>query len=284
MAKKKDETASTDEATQPATESLIRIPKALDGRKYAAVQEILKTNLGANQNLGFSDLTKIKIPAGGGTTWEIPRASGEPLETKEIEGVVVAFQDAKSFWKDSLDDTGGGNPPDCRSSDLIQGIGTPGILCAECPNNEFGSATKGKGKACKDLRILYILADDSILPKVIVIPPTSLKPMRQLFLSLAVEEETPYYGAMLSLSLEKDKNDAGIVYSKVVPRVKAVLDEDTLAKASAYNEMLKPMLGAMFSQVIDGNSTHDEEESGEADTIDVEAREEAASTEPEEAY
>jgi len=237
----------------------INMPRALSGRGFDTVKEVIQTNLGANSGLSFSDLTKISMPAGGGTVWEIPTSDGKHQNAESIEGVVVAFQDGKAFWKDSLEDTGGGTPPDCRSTDMIKGEGTPGILCSECPNNEFGSAMKGKGKACKDLRVLYILSGDSLLPKVVVVPPTSLKGVRKAFLALAVEDETPYYGALLSFKLEKDKNDAGISYSKIVVSKESLLADDDYRKAQAYNEMLKPMLSGMTVNVIDSKPTYSED-------------------------
>jgi hypothetical protein len=52
--------------------------------------------------------------------------------------------------------------------------------CAECPNNEFGSASVGKGKACRQARDLILISADA--EKIesaelghISIPPTSLK-------------------------------------------------------------------------------------------------------------
>lgn len=251
-------------ATKPkTTEALVTMPRALSGRGFDTVKEVIQTNLGANSGLSFSDLTKISMPAGGGTIWEIPTSDGGHKNEEVISGVVVAFQDGKAYWKDSLEDTGGGTPPDCRSTDMLKGEGTPGILCSECPHNEFGSALKGIGKACKDLRVLYILSGDSLLPKVVVVPPTSLKGVRKAFLALAVEDETPYYGALLNFKLEKDKNAAGISYSKIVVSKEALLTDEDYRKAQAYNEMLKPMLGGMTVNVIDSKQTYSEDASDE---------------------
>lgn len=243
-------------ATKPKSDALaVTMPRALSGRGFDTVKEVIQTNLGANSGLSFSDLTKISMPAGGGTIWEIPTSDGGHKNEESISGVVVAFQDGKAFWKDSLEDTGGGTPPDCRSVDMIKGEGTPGLLCSECPNDEFGSAAKGTGKACKDLRVLYILSGDSLLPKVIVVPPTSLKGVRKAFLALAVEDETPYYGALLNFRLEKDKNAAGISYSKIVVSKEDLLSDGDYKKAQAYNEMLKPMLTGMTVNVINDKQT-----------------------------
>lgn len=237
-------------AKKEDTALAVTLPRALTARGFDSVQAVLKTNLGASGGLTMSDLTKIPMPAGGGTAFAVPQSDGEEKNYDEIEGVVVAFADGKAFWKVSLDESGGGTPPDCRSGDMVQGIGDPGILCSECPNNEFGSAEKGEGKACKDLRVLYILTENSLLPKVIVVPPTSLKSVRKTFIGLATDHELPYYGTILKFSLAKEVSKGGIKYSKLVVKKGETLNDAAYSAAKAYNKMFEPMVNGLAVDVL----------------------------------
>lgn len=52
--------------------------------------------------------------------------------------------------------------------------------CATCPFNRWGSATKsdggrGRGKACREKRMILFLPDEFELPVIIAAPPTSIK-------------------------------------------------------------------------------------------------------------
>jgi len=93
---------------------------------------------------------RVKLPAGGGTAFEIPSAEGEDSEmVKDITGIIVYNHPAYAYYQDKY--TGGNNPPDCGSFDGVTGIGTPGGDCATCPYNRFGSGD-GQSKLCKNKR------------------------------------------------------------------------------------------------------------------------------------
>ncbi len=96
---------------------------------------------------------RIKIPAGGATTFEIPDGDEEDgvRTAKDITGVILLHHPAFAYYMRKY--TGGSNPPDCGSFDGKLGVGNPGGSCATCPYNQFGSG-EGKSKACKNRRIL----------------------------------------------------------------------------------------------------------------------------------
>src|SRR3990167_1766865 len=96
-------------------------------------------NIGAGGLTEF-DLDRVKVPAAGGLTWQIPGL--HEAESKSVDGVIVAWRDPHSFWREGVSTTGGGAPPDCYSHDGIVGIGKPGGECVTCPNNAWGSANR----------------------------------------------------------------------------------------------------------------------------------------------
>lgn len=212
---------------------------------YAALQmnalelkEVLQENLGGEAISAF-ELDRVKVPSGGGATWEVPTLEGVE-DAKAIEGVVIYFKNQNAYWKEKYD--GQNNPPDCVSNDGMVGIGTPGGDCAVCPLNAFGS--EGKGKACKNMRTLFILREGDVLPLVLTLPPTSLKDARKYFLRLA-SKGIPYYGVITEITLDKDKNENGITYSKAKLSLKGRLDPDTVKKLKAFQDSLKPALDAV---------------------------------------
>lgn len=230
------------------------VPVALATDNIDGMTKILQENLGSAGRLSISDLTRITVPPGGGTAWQIPNpiAGSKPKNVDELDVVIVAFKDQKAFWKEGLDEKGGGSPPDCRSLDMIHGVGDPGGFCnggvdqqpEPCPFNVFGSANEGEGagKACKDLRFIFFLEAKSRLPKLLIVPPTSLQSMRRYFISLA-EQEIPHYGVVTRLELKQDKSKTGVKYSRIEPSAIAELSDDETATALKYKATIEPMIG-----------------------------------------
>lgn len=150
---------------------------AIIGTEPGALAEMIRENVG--NDLSSFDLPRLKVPAGGGSFWEVQTAEG-PKPAEFIDGVILLRKDKKKFWEKGQDEAGGETtPPDCSSEDRIFGVGTPGGECSKCPYNVFGSAKKGDGKACRDFSELYILKKDSVMPFVVQVPATSLKNLKQ---------------------------------------------------------------------------------------------------------
>ena len=102
-------------------------------------------------------LDRVKLPAGGGTAFEVPADDGEGTDmVKELRGVILFNHPAYAMYRDKY--AGGNAAPDCSSFDGITGCGNPGGACADCPYNKFGSGD-GKSKLCKNKRLLYILRE-----------------------------------------------------------------------------------------------------------------------------
>lgn len=210
-----------------------------------SIAEVLAENLGG-ESLSPSDLDKIKVPSGGGTMWDVPYVDGEK-QVKDLDCVVVYSRMTRSFYATEF--TGGSNPPDCYSPDCLHGIGVPGGECLTCPNADWESDPKGgKGKACKERRLMFLLLPGAQLPVVLRIPPSSLKKAKQYLLRL-VSINVPMPCAITRMTLSKEKNDGGIAYSGInFAFVSKVSDPDAfLAQARALRPMLDGSL-ARFAQ------------------------------------
>lgn len=207
------------------------------------LMNIIGANLGANAELGPGDLERIKVPAGGGTTWSIPGLDGD-IDTKEFDGVIVAFKDQRAYWEDSY--SGGSTPPDCSSEDGITGVGSPGGDCGACPYAQFESATgddgsKRAGQACKQLRLMAVVQNEDLIPVLLAAPPTSLANMRRYFLRLA-SRVTPYYGVITRFTLKKAQSQGGITYSQIEATSLERLDEGQRSTMEQYSKVISKSL------------------------------------------
>jgi len=200
------------------------------------LKALIRENFGI-EGLKASDFPRIKVPAGGGRVWTIPTLD-EEKDAKELDGIVIHTQLTRAYWEE--DYSGGNAPPDCFSPDCVTGTGTPGGMCDSCQFAEWGSAKNdGNGQACKQRRLVFIIRDDSILPYVLSIPATSLKSFREYMVKLLGAGKR-MYTVITRFTLEKDKNDSGIEYSKVVPSMLEPVSD--IATIEAYVKAIKPYI------------------------------------------
>jgi hypothetical protein len=210
--------------------------------------EVVAANIG-NATIAPFDLDRIKVPAGGGLSWEVPTLEGV-TQAESIEGVIVNWRKVRSYWRESFESAGGGTPPDCSSEDGITGIGDPGGDCVRCPLSRYGSAENGRAQACSEKRMLFVIRQDDRLPIVLTIPPSSLGRISQYFLRL-LSGGVPYFGAVTRFSLEKARNKGGISYSQVVPSLVAVVSPEEQHRIHTYIEGLRPLFSATSAQEVE---------------------------------
>ena len=89
---------------------------------------ILKTirfNLGG-EAVTPRDLNRIHVPLGGSTIWTVAEGDGEETAHKVLAGIIVHIARRRAYWSRSEPS---GDPPDCSSSDCLQGVGAPGGRC-----------------------------------------------------------------------------------------------------------------------------------------------------------
>lgn len=203
--------------------------------------QIIRENLGGELP-SPTDFTRIKVPAGGGTTWAIPTIDGEEESAKSIEGIIVYIARRRAYWE-SNNPTG--EPPQCASTDCLTGVGKPGGPCEDCSFNLFGSAhrqdgTAGRGKACKESKLLFILRAGQVLPDVVVVPPGSLRAMKNYQVKLGM----PYWSLVTRLVLEKTQNKDGIAFAQIRPSRVGMLDQATAQRILGYVQELKKVFEA----------------------------------------
>jgi hypothetical protein len=207
------------------------------------VAQMLRENVGA-EKLTANDLTRITVPSQGSTTWLIPTIEGEQ-SSKTIEGVIILTQSVRAYWKDSFDESGGGTPPDCVSRDGLEGRGTPGGDCLKCELSQWESDKKGRGKACSESRLVYLIQPDEILPIVIKVPATSLASARKYLFGLTSARK-PVHSVFTKITLEKASNADRIDYSKIIFEMTGDVPNAEVTKA--YADDIRPFLDTSIEQ------------------------------------
>ena len=201
---------------------------------------------------------QVKIPSGGGLAFEVPGEDpSSPDVAKQLEGVVVWHHSVNAYWE-SKDTTN--TPPTCSSIDgqfgLHDGITIP---CKECPMNQFGSGEGGKGKACKNMKRLYILTPDSLFPFALTLPPTSIRAWTD-YVSSLLQRGHKACDVVTRVSLAKKENAAGQPYSVAVFSNAGGLDEAVREKARSYRETIRAFVSAGHDVAQELNATAPREE------------------------
>ncbi len=154
--------------------------------------------------IGFQ---RVKVPSGGALQFELPSDNPDnPDYAKYLEGVIVYQHSSNAYWPGGYDDEEKNMPPQCQALDAKLGIGQPGGLCAGCPYNQFGSGANGKGKGCKNMRILYLLRSGEYMPIQLTLPPTSLRPFSKFSNMAFMSRRRAAWGSLVRIGLKRLNN------------------------------------------------------------------------------
>lgn len=148
---------------------------------------------------------------------------------KTLTGTIMYHHKARGYWE-----VEGQQLPTCSSMDGATGTNENGEqqTCATCPFNAWGSGKDGRGKACKEMRWIYVLQEGEIIPSRISLPPTSLGQFDAFVTALAQRKIAPIM-KVVRIGLEKTERH-GFTYSVLgQPEVLGDVERDKIV------EMLK---------------------------------------------
>jgi len=193
----------------------------------ALYQEELKRNLHGV----IPRLPLIRMLHAGALMFEIQDdLTGKPRRVEQIEGIMLDHQRVNAWWEEEYA-RGGRRHPACWSMDALRpdamAFPIQSERCAICAQNQYGS--RGRGKACKNLRRLLIKLDASLLPYILTVPPTSLKEIDR-YLTALTNVEIPASAAVTQFTLTAAKNDDGIAYSLLTPTFREQIPVNVWAK------------------------------------------------------
>lgn len=203
---------------------------------------LLEENLGGEQ-LEVFDLDQVKVPGGGALQWTLMDELGGEVQKDSVEGVIVFHHLVRNYWEQSIDEGGGGSPPDCtglpghwigKESNTLFGEGRPGGDCELCPHAAFGGD-------CTQKRFLFMLAPDTLLPFLLRVPQSSLSNVKTYILRLT-GKGIPLTSVVSSFGLEKAKSANGITYSRIKPNAANRLSPELSESALTFAQQIRPFL------------------------------------------
>lgn len=210
------------------------------------------------------EFPRVKIPAGGGSAWEIP--SGDPDNpdiSKELVGVIVAHHPTSRLYLESFEDRTSDSTgrPDAWSIDgkvqvvpaetleKVKELGLPAPLTdlGLCPYNQFGSAHllggSGNGKASRNYHEVYLyLGDGAVFPVQVSIPATSIKAFKTYLSQSVLGRGLVPSQVITKLALKKVQSGGGIDYSTVVFSNAGLLDEKVAAEIRSFSGDIKKIV------------------------------------------
>jgi hypothetical protein len=192
----------------------------------------------SNSNFNISELPRLKMPSKEDNLFTI-QASGFRKKVESVEGIVVAQNDIRFYWKKEKDNNT--HSPVCFSNDCISGLGTPGGDCTACSLAQF-DLNKGSSN-CQKRKAVLILRREDILPLAFVAPPKSAKALSVYFLSLASNRVRPCF-AVTNFSLSRERSRTGILFSKINAQIKRLLSEEEKQIIAVYANKFNHLLNA----------------------------------------
>lgn len=210
---------------------------------------------------------RVKIPAGGALQFEIPSGDPEnPDYLKTLEGVILFNHNNYAYWPEGSE-YDENTAPLCTSVDGKQGIGEPGGACEACALNRFGSGPEGRGKACKNMRALYLLRSGEYIPLQITLPPTSLSPFREFMNQSFMFRRRATYGSVVQIGLKKMSNGRDDYSVATFRRLYDLEGEDLMQirnYAASFKEQIREMLKQRATLTEDQRDTGCDYEPAEA--------------------
>lgn len=185
--------------------------------------------LGVGGSIEMQDLPVIKIPAGGSTTWVWTDAEGVEQSSKTIEGILVYTGVRGILWPT----TGPSNSkPVIVSNDLKTGLivsddygdldpdvieahrtGERTVNWRTLPYCQWDSGPGGRGKRCKEIRLLGILQPGEAIPVIIQGSPASNKPIDTFLRKIGLK--SLFYQRIVKVTLTKVENPSGQPYGQI---------------------------------------------------------------------
>jgi hypothetical protein len=160
---------------------------------------------------------------------------GEQNFINTLVGHVLFKHDANQYFEAAYDPANT-SPPDCYSVDGYKPSGGENMkdckCCAVCDLNAFGSGKEGRSKACRNTVRFLFLQEGSVLPVIVIAPPTSLgkKGSVQEWFNSVPNDVARAYNAV---GMEGMGKDGGPIVEYWTAKVELSLKVETFAGGSS---------------------------------------------------
>ncbi len=195
-------------------------------------------------DVGGQAVARAKIVPDGVNLFKI-EAGSRSITVNKLEGIVLYSHAANAWFSTNESEN---KPPICSSMDGVTGIvnGTGECKdCSSCKYNMFGS-DGGSGKACKNMRRIYLACEGVPVPVMLTLPPTSLELWKYYATMDVASIGFSLNEIVTSFELEKVKSNSGKNYSIIVLKIVGSVDKGTAEFTKLLGDSLaahnKPML------------------------------------------
>ena len=196
--------------------------------------------LEAQAEVGGMVTYRAKVATGGGKAFDIITGDEESdTSVPSFSGVIVYNHNCNACFDE---DSTGNTPPVCSSMDGVIGFDAEqgeSIACKNCPRNVYRTAKNGRGKACKNMHRLYIMTEDSPIPLMLSLPPTSLKSFQNYRMSVLAAKKLKPNEVVTEFSLVPQQSQIGQKYSMVKFRLLGKLAPEQAEVARYFSEQMK---------------------------------------------
>ena len=124
--------------------------------------------------------------------------------------------------------------------------------------SQFGSASNGRGKACKNMRVLYLLRSGEFMPLAINLSPTSISPFREFLNKGFVFRNRATYGSLVEIGLKRQTNPEGKDYSVATFKWLGDFHGEQLAAVRKYALSFREQIRGMNRQRIEAKREQDD--------------------------
>ena len=159
-----------------------------------------------------------------------------------LDCIILASADANLYYEKSYSD-GDNNPPDCWAFNVNELLLKPSdnapapqsASCANCPHNQFKSASNGKGKKCQNTKSLVVMTlDNSLQLYRLKVSPTGLQGFKLYAANVLGKTRKPLFATPTRISLNPDVKYPSLLFKPLSPSEGAY----TLALAQAVQQKL----------------------------------------------
>jgi hypothetical protein len=222
-----------------ASTAVVRAKVALP----ADIQKSLQAEVASIQSrIGAPAGNRIKVTQK--KTFRMPSGEESP---GPIKAVILDFISGNYFYP-GVYDPDDITPPDCFALGVEVATMVPhdtapakqSDACATCPQNQFGTAQRGKGKACQNARVLALLAPDAQEDSPIMtlkVSPTGLRAYDGYVASIARSFQTPPVGVITTISFDPTPDYPSLRFGEPEP-----CPPELLAIAMARRDEAKQIL------------------------------------------
>lgn len=225
-------------AAPSASKSTAVAVKKSSGGAVVSIQDALRAQAAATSER-TAPSTGINIRLAG-KQFAFPDGTKHP---GPVDLVIVDFVSRNDFYEGAFDKENV-SPPACfaigaNPLKLVPSDNSPSKqadTCAECPMNQFGS--NGKGKACKNGRLLAVLPADAKEGHplaILKVSPTGTKSFDGFVKETARAFQMPPVGVVVSVSFDENEDYPKLVFGDAVPNENVA---DHFARQEEAKELL----------------------------------------------